>query len=116
VKENFIYTFRIESWDGGIMFLLLVVCIAIWLTHISGRVHAVGLVVRIEIYERCYTSTIECYVIGTSWFISCVINVEVIIMGMTIELSRYGGFEPEEIDLHILEMFLHLSFVIIEYC
>jgi hypothetical protein len=37
-------------------------------------------------------------------------------MGMTIELSCYGGFKPGEIDLNILEIILYLSFAIIEVC
>ena len=66
-------------------------------TYVIDRVHAVGLVVRVEVAEWGYTSTIECHIVGTSWFISCIIDVKVIFVRMTIELSCYCVFKPKKI-------------------
>ena len=74
--------------------------VVIWHTHISGRIHTIRLIIRVEVSEWCYTSTIDCHTDRSSWFIIGIIDVKMIIMSVSVEYCCYCVFKPENKYAH----------------
>jgi len=69
--------------------------VIIWHTHISGRIHTIRLIIRVEVSEWCYTCTIDCHTDRSSWFIIGIIDMKMIIMSVSVEYCCYCVFKPE---------------------
>ena len=69
--------------------------VIIWHTHIGGRIHTIRLIIRVEVSECCYTSSIDCHTDRSSWFIIGIIDMKMIIMSVSVEYCCYCVFEPE---------------------
>jgi len=89
--------------------------LVIWHTHISGRIHTIRLIIRVEVSEWCYTSTIDCHTDRSSWFIISIIDVKMIIMSVSIEYCCYCIFKPENKHAHYKNL-LHIVFKCAHMC
>jgi hypothetical protein len=69
--------------------------LCIWYTHISDRIYGVNLVIRVEVTEWSYTSTIDCHTDRVSWIFCGIIYMKVVIMSVAVEYSCYCVLKPE---------------------